>query len=250
MQNVDGKETQGVSREEFQAFIKYFVIPMIRKDIQKRLEEANAMPNGIPPLSYSQKPLAEVVSEWQSMLHGASLAYDRGKWKSSYGNKAFKFAKDGVPFFLSLDRCPSYSFFIGKTRSKQIDCAEFGISMLQILRIPPHGHDLHQIVEHAIGVLKHAVHVYLDNYPGIVRSQVVFSDVVTQMEQAMPTYGATAWYKNMHRLKSCLLVVAAPREENVLVTKLRFDAARNSWATVPWKKVSGTAGNYCYMQLS
>ena len=59
------------------------------------------------------------------------------------------------PFFVTLDRSTAHSFWLKWHKEHLL---EPGFPLLQVLKICPRGHDLHQIVEHAIGVIKS--HVY------------------------------------------------------------------------------------------
>lgn len=57
-----------------------------------------------------------------------------------------------TPFFMTVDNGPAHSFYLGENKLEHL--TNPGFSLMQLIFISPHGHDIHQIVEHVIGFIK------------------------------------------------------------------------------------------------
>jgi hypothetical protein len=244
VQNEQGNEAQGLCKHEFQEFMIHAVHPLLVKDVQDRLKK-NVQ------YTVSGKPLAEVVEEWRGMLRGAYEGLKEGLWRGRQGADidAYKFDDDATPYFLTLDNCPSYSFLGpgGKVHNIELD-KRFLFCLLQIYHMPPHGHDLHQLVEHAIGVIKRAVQKWLNNLSQNLAT-VSHAEVQAQLNEAAKSYDNLSWRKNVHRLFVCMKIVAADVNEFVQPTELKLEEGELVVHS-KGRKQRGTAGGYPYSQVS
>lgn len=252
VQTQKGGAPGGLCKEEFQDFMKYFVHPLLVKDVQDRLKQEEAA-GGSKLHKVSDKPLAEVVDVWRRKFHGAYLGFLRGAWVADKKHKptleAFKFECDATPYLLTLDNARVYSFLgpVNQLHTLHLDMS-FPFSLLQIFHIPPHGHDIHQIVEHAIGVIKNHVRKWLDALQENV-TDIQHEQVFEQMLVGAKAFTNDSWRRNVHRLFQCLKIVAAERDEMVPITKLQLKGG--VYSEVPTgKQRKGLAGSYCYLQLS
>lgn len=243
VQNVDGAtEAGGFCRDEFQAFCKYFANPLIQLKLRERYDEKS------DELVTATQTFNDVVDDWRAKLQGA---YDcmlpgstkvkdvRGAWKG-YKNvprSAYKptTAEDQMPFFVTIDRSTAQNFWV---QNKKKHLAEPGIPLLQIIKMPPRGHDLHQIVEHAIGAMKSHVYRVL----GEARQkgkQLTTALAVRAVQEGIKLFTAKSWDANLLRLLECLQIVAAPFGEIV-----RFER-RDENEEIFHIEVRGTGGGYC-----
>lgn len=243
MQNVDGAtEAGGFCRDEFQAFCKYFANPLIQRKIRERYEKESE------EKVTSTQTFNQVVDDWRQKLQGAydcmlpGSAYVRdvrGAWKG-YKNverSAYKptTAEGQMPFFVTIDRSTAQNFWV-VNKKKHLQYP--GIPLLQIIKMPPRGHDLHQIVEHAIGAMK--THVY--KVLGAARSQgkqLTTALAARAVQEGIKLFTPQSWDANLVRLQECLQIVAAPYGDVV-----RFER-RDQDNQIFHIEVEGTGGGYC-----
>jgi len=74
---------------------------------------------------------------------------------------------------------------------------------MQVLTIPPHAHDIHQMVEHAAGCSKAFVQEKLDKYEGSL-DRVSHADVQQLVHAGAQRYTAKSFRDNVHRWVQCL----------------------------------------------
>jgi uncharacterized protein Usg len=250
MQNQKGTAPGALCKEEFQDFMIHFVHPLLVKDVKDRLiQEAQ----GKKMFRVSELPLQEVVDYWQGQLHGAYLALLAEQWSVDATHKAtaaaYKFDADATPYMLTLDNCTVYSFLGRQTRHSLALDLLFPFSLLQIYHVPPHGHDLHQIVEHAIGVIKKAVQSWMDKHDTAQIKKLKHRAIQDQAVLSSARYTNISWRKNVHRLSVCLQLVAADRSTMIQPSEMRLVDGKMVIHNVGTPK-RGLCGSYCYLQLS
>ena len=247
VQNVATQtEAGGFCRDEYQDFMTYFARPLIQKHIGERYALPESRTEKLPGCDQT---FCEVVDTMRTKLQGAyecavpgdTLVRDvpRGHWRvhNKVPLSAYKPTTGAGewPFFVTVDRSTAHSFWIVYNK---VHLDTPGIPLLQLLRVPPRGHDIHQIVEHAIGAMK--VHVYkvlgtaraagLELSTALVRQAII---------EGCALFTAASWAANLPRLVNCLTLVAADQGEEVPVTTV-------SKAGVERTSVQrGTGGGYC-----
>lgn len=197
--------------------------------------------------------MKQVVETWGRRLHEAYEALKQKKWKTFSGAthqedlRAYK--PTALPFFLSMDNAWSYSFWKDSKGKEFADPVP--IPMLQCVPIPPRGHDLHQMPEHAIGCIKgnfmrafKCVDVLMSEY-----SHYDFQDIVNSGQRL---YGADAWRANIKRWYTCCLLVGTPTNRFV---DLNSDSMVAEGSSSKGRKRGrherpGTGGDYCYHDYS
>lgn len=233
-------EASGLCREEFQWFLRYFVDPLLQKTVRDRMqEEPNAkkcMLNGV------KVTFKELVDYWAKQL---ALAYDaltQGLW-TSWAKGACAIANNLylptlTPYFLSFDRSTAHSFWADTQQTIHISRADLRVSLLQLIRICPHGHDIHQIPEHAIGCIKGFVR------RGIAEAvkngkELTMDYIFTLVHEGKELYTADSWDANLERFWHAVNIVARDVHEEYCFTYKKHD-----------RRERGTAGNYAPMYLS
>lgn len=72
MQTQDGRESEGLVKAEFQDVMRYLIVPLIQKDVQRRVD-TNAP-------TFSGKPMGDIVHEWRQKLQGAYHCLKQQQW--------------------------------------------------------------------------------------------------------------------------------------------------------------------------
>lgn len=118
---------------------------------------------------------------------------------------------------------------------------------MQMLAIPPHAHDIHQAVEHCIGVCKnHVDHVLNKTEVSVAAmSHVALQQMV---HDGAMKFTAVSWKGNMHKLFQCLRLVSTSEGNEIKVQKRPRDQVSDDAAAKVARK--GTDGNYCYQDYS
>ena len=247
-QKVDGvAEAGGFCREEFQAFSKYFADPLIQQAIQKRCDEAGDV------LVTDTQTFQQVVDSWRAKLQGAYDCMLPGTARAKDANRAWSAnrkvpqaaykpttGEGQMPYFVTLDRSTAQNFWV-KNRKQHLEAP--GFPVLQIIKMPPRGHDLHQIVEHAIGAMKS--HVYRVLGEARQCGRVLTTAMAAEAVQAgILKYTAESWTKNLFRLLECVQIIAAERGE--LIQLKRKDQNDVEF----FVEVRGTGGRYCHVAWS
>jgi hypothetical protein len=169
VQTVSGEEANNICKEEWQAFMKYFVRPMVERAVKTRLDNENkeaVVPTytvhrkdpGTEQMVTSEETLQQICDYWTRELNGAFVALAHKQW---YGEKLVPMsayrpttADGGTPFFVTLDNAAAHSHWLDYN-GKRIGHEPFpGVPQLQRPTIPSQEHDAHQVVEHAIGFIK------------------------------------------------------------------------------------------------
>ena len=173
---MDGGEAGNICKAEFQAFMRYFVEPLVMKKLRRRLRHENAM-SSVPTYEVKhagmedaqQRTLQQICDYWEAELNGAYVALVNRQWyphhcqggkgkgkvyvpRSAYKPTCF----DGQQvFFASLDNAGAHSHWLDDADGEREGHEVFpGVPLLQRVTMPPQGHDAHQVVEHAIGAIK------------------------------------------------------------------------------------------------
>lgn len=118
---------------------------------------------------------------------------------------------------------------------------------MQLLAIPPHAHDIHQPVEHCIGVCKGHVTKKLNHEDASLANMSHAAVQQTVIEGAMK-FDAHSWQRNMHKLVQCLRILSTDQDTEITVTKKRKRAHGNDVEEELRRK--GTNGNYAYKDFS
>jgi len=241
----DAREAGGFCRSEFQKFTEYFA----RRLIQKAIAARYALPESSTEKLPHGQTFCEVVDTWRSQLAGAYECLrpyttsvrntEKGCWRTATNvpESAYKpTTGDGEwPFFVTLDRSTSHSFWI-TYKKKHLESP--GIPLLQSLKVPPRGHDAHQIVEHAIGAMKG--HVYKVLGQARARGEKLTTALVRQaIEEGCRLFTAASWAANLPRLWNCLRLIAAPKGQPMQIT-ITLKSGRQRTSTQ-----YGTGGGYC-----
>ena len=114
---------------------------------------------------------------------------------------------------------------------------------MQLLAIPPRGHDIHQCVEHCIGCCKRHTSTALNASKRSLRD-LRHADVQKMVIAGARLYTAESWLANLHKLVQCLRVISTPVKVVIPVTKI----SRTGKKTEVHR--SGTGGNYAYRSVS
>lgn len=213
MQNAKGEEATAFCREEFQDFMQFFLGPLIQKSIAARLAKAEAAIQKVCCVDGKFLTLAEVVTGWQSRLQQAYQGLQKGLWSAKPNVPWECYRPTALPFFLTMDNAAYHSFYWGSGKERRhMPCLGPLLSLLQIFRPPPHGHDLHQIVEHAIGIAKREAKRIMRD---AVRSGIPLTTDLMYVATQRGSRGMTAgsWDSNLVQMMHCLRVVAGNRRD-------------------------------------
>lgn len=198
LQTGTGKDAAGLVKEEVQLWFTHFLHPYIQKMMA---EEVQQNPH-----------FAAIHQEWKDTVQ---RTYDAGvdrKWTPPPRVPLVHYQPNDYCCLLTMDNCPSHSMWAVYNQEFRF-C---GISLLCLLRMPPNGHDLHQIPEHAIGCIKGHVGRQLAEWCTTGRD-VTCEDVVNWVDQGTQLYGLAAIQANMLRLRHCLRLITADRDTLVTV---------------------------------
>lgn len=235
----DPDVASGLCREEYQWWIRYWLHPLLEKAVQDRLD-AEEGSGDLYECDGRRVTFRQLVEHWLAELKAAYLGLTKGDWKS--WNWQFKVPTDcykptDLPYFYSLDNASAHSFWM-RYPVKHLPRDEMGTSLLQGIRICPHGHDIHQIVEHSIGCIKR--HVKNVIAKAAKQGRLLDTDeLFREVHVGADEFGSSAWERNRRRLMHALEIIS--RDKNELYAfeykKVRYCAR-------------GTAGGYAPMFLS
>ena len=223
MQTITGEEAVSLCKEEFQLFFTEFLVPIVDKALRERIQRENSE-SPIPKYrtGYGYITLEKVVQYAAETLGDAYRGLQRGLWQShaNVPESAYQPNKDRLPFFVTLDNGPAHSFWLGPHDWLQ-HMHSIGISLLQVLYVCPHGHDLHQTVEHVNGVIKREARKELARLtrstPDLSKKEgckVVFDTVEKQEARVCEQEFVD---NNLERLKATIAIAAAKKNEELLV---------------------------------
>lgn len=255
-ETVDEDSALGFCKAEFQAFMQHFVGPLMERTMRLRYArearaEHKALAKGLQPKrSCGGKTFCEVYKEWEKKLsrswdQGVQLKHGdgpvpKGHWRTFANVPLSAYKPSKVPYFITFDRGAFHSFWVGKNQEKHL--AKPGVPLLQLMIMPPRGHDIHQIPEHAIGATKGHVAKEL----GKLRAnnkRLTTGDCYTAVEAGSRLYKKESWEKNLKQLQICLEIVAAPKGTQLKVPVTRKDREGNE--IIETRPVYGTAGGFC-----
>lgn len=74
LQTVKGAEGNSLVKEEFQAAMKYLVVPLIMRDVTERVARAAPTISGLP--------MSEVTRKWKTRTEGCYQGLVEGKWEA------------------------------------------------------------------------------------------------------------------------------------------------------------------------
>lgn len=220
LQKVNGEETSAICREEFQAFMKYFVDPLMQKAVRDRMAKealagANA-PTYDSPVSDKKMNFTQVVCHTKVKFQEAYNALEHEKWHPEKNVSVLAYKPRAVPYYVTIDNAPCHSFWIDVYKKHLV---QPGVPLMHLIRMPPHGHDLHQLVEHANGVVK--VHASKGMHRLVCESSgnhVLSADDVHELvQEGIKLFTAESHARNVRRWKECLRIVAARQGEIVEV---------------------------------
>lgn len=251
LQTVSGdKEATGYCRAEFQDFTKYFLTPLVQKKIQERMQKEGP-----------DSDVAKAVADWRRKFDGAykrlrvtpqdarkvgSKQANEGLWYTTKNvpREAYKptTGEGQVPFFVTIDRSTAQNWW-EENKKKHLKAP--GVPLLQVIIMPTRGHDLHQIVEHAIGTWKQYVYKQLAAYKRADK-MLTTARVAAAVAEGIKLFNAQSFEKNLVRLKECCRIVSANTNEDVVIRK-RNRQGEDMGETIT---VKGKAGRYCYKQRS
>lgn len=240
MQTQGGKVAQGFCKQEMQDFLRYFVHPLAEKCIQQRVDREARMQK---PTLYScdgkQVAFGEVVEHWKKQLQAAYRGLELQAWLPFPGVPKKCYQPTDTPYFLSYDNASSHSFWTDTAQSIHLPRRHLPLSLLQIIRICPKGHDIHQLVEHSIGAIKK--HVATELVQATLHQEPIGTDLLWDLVQdGMLKYNAASWKANLVKLECALQIIAADKTEVV-----EFEYPKGRKRTFP-----GQAGNYAPMFVS
>ena len=238
MQRVDGAKAQNICKYEFQALMEFFVSPLVELRVQQRLDLDNAATvtplytvhklsdNGVTAIPV-QQTLQQICDYWRSQLNGAFVGLRAKLWsgqskvpRTAYEPSCRKCAGAGhPPYFVTLDNAGAHSFWlVAKPKSKRKHMPRMGVSLLQLVTMPPQGHDAHQVIEHAIGAIKGHVNRRLRELKreGTKPTQAMLHDAV---RAGMLLFNAGSLARNIKRLRNCMRVVAAKERMKISFTR-------------------------------
>lgn len=240
-----GREAHAFVKEEFQAFMSRFVNPLMQNTVRARFNADEILEDGTA--------FRGIVKEWRDKLwatfqrgqrHGGEHTSESW-WRAAEGVPKQAYKPSEWPYFITYDRATMHSFWLGQDQEEHLrDC---GVPLLQVLIMPPHGHDLHQLVEHSIGSTKNYVKKVLgkararNDPPG---TKMCYDAV----KKGSELYTKDSWAGNFERLQNCLKIVATDREHNVTIVMTHED--RWGHEHVREVVVRGTNGGYCPKQFS
>lgn len=248
MQTVEQEDAQGYCKEEYQAWCEHFAGPLIQQAIGKRYA-AEAVGSAF----------RKTVDDWRQKLDaayercvefGTDAAKGDGYWKAckNVPRSAYQptTAPGQWPFLATIDRATVQNFWI-KHEVKHLEHP--GLPLLQLIRMPPRGHDLHQLVEHAIGAMKGCVGRGLREARKSSggASNLTTAKIIKLVEEGCELYGREAWDANLPRLLDCIKVIATPRGMRTGVFVKRRDVRNGKVYEI---EVMGTGGGYAPPILS
>jgi hypothetical protein len=239
------REAAGLCREEYQAFLKHFAAPLIKQKIRER-----CVSRGDEEIDHDTgRTFKQVYDEWQGNLKSAydccteyglcaKRAKNEGLWSAHKNVPRSAYEPSDVPFFLTIDNATCHSLWLDH---EKVHLSSPGVSLLQLLRVPPFGHDLHQIIEHSIGVTKRHVRASVKKKRGsdLVGQDVQACELLAWAEEGAARFTAESWAKNLDRLHICLQLVAAEKHTVIVF-----------WYHNRERRLPGTGGNYCYLAFS
>lgn len=241
LQTVEGVESASICKEEWQAFMEYFVGPLMAKAINERLlrEVLKAPSYESPAPNHAKLTFAQVVAHTSKKLREANRALLARKWEKAPNVSYKAYQPSEVPFFVTIDNASVHSYWIDLYK-KHLDWP--GVSLLQLIRMPPHGHDLHQLVEHANGVVKSHVTKKIRALMRRTAGQHIISadDIHLFVQEGKVLFTAESHEKNIRRVFECLKVVVAEKGEKVQVLT---GSGKIVWAegTRGWQAPNGIA---------
>ena len=107
----------------------------------------------------NQDSFCEIVDDWKAKLSGAfdlcmphktpQAERVQGAWIAEKNVPVSAYRPSAWPYFLSYDRGTMHSWWTDTQQKVHLKLP--GVPLMQFIRMPPRGHDLHQLVEHAIG---------------------------------------------------------------------------------------------------
>jgi len=117
---------------------------------------------------------------------------------------------------------------------------------MQVLSIPPHAHDIHQMVEHGIGCSKGHVSKELSASTRQL-DDMSHGEVQELVVEGARLYCAHSWDANVHRWMQCLRIISTPADQEITVIKR---SRTKSGETDEEVLVKGTNGSYCHPAFS
>ena len=269
MQTVDGGEAGNICKAEFQAFMRYFVEPLVMKKLRRRLRHENAM-SSVPTYEVrhagmedaQQRTLQQICDYWEAELNGAYVALVNRQWyphhcqggkgkgkvyvpRSAYKPTCF----DGKQvFFASLDNAGAHSHWLDDADGEREGHEMFpGVPLLQRVTMPPQGHDAHQVVEHAIGAIKGFIARVLAcacRNGELLTCSMLYDAAMKGAE----LYDDDSLDRNLVQLYDCLRVIAAEVDEVVELKRMGWIKDPNGGTDKVWgekvMRVRGTAGGF------
>lgn len=276
MQTVAGNEASGLCKEEYQAFMLYFVRPLVERAVRERLARENAME---PAPTYTvrrlkelggkgtgeqdgvEHTLQEICDFWKAELNGAWVALLNEKWlphihaesgfhvqfsaykPTCWREHSSQDASSVVPFFVTLDNCGVHSHWLSNAKGKIVGHEQQpGVPLLQRPTMPPQGHDAHQVVEHAIGATKGFVSTAMaravrDNAP--LSCKMLHEAVL----EGAKLFTADSLARNLIRLRRCMRVVAAAKGDKIEWLEESV-SIHGYWRGPMMRHALGTAGGF------
>ena len=247
---MDGEDAGNICKQEFQDFLKYYVGPLVERAVQQRLDRDNEAavtprytvnkigPDGVTAIPV-QWTLQQICDFWQAELIGAYIGLRAKLWypDEHVGYAAYEPTcraerpRKHPPYFVTLDNAGAHSMWLGAdkgSKKKHMDMEGMGPSLLQLVTIPPQGHDAHQIVEHAISAIKAWVNkqLRLCLKAGKLPTQALLDSAV---KQGMLRFDAGSLARNIRRLRDCMRVVAARTDKTVRYTREVYDNEEEKW---------------------
>ena len=240
MQTENGKVAESFCKSEMQDFFRYFVHPLAELCVAKRAQKEARMRD--PPrydCDGRMVTFTELVQHWGDALQAAWRGLEMQAWYADPNVDKECYMPTKTPYFLSFDNAPAHSLWVNLKRKVHLSRDAMPLSLLQIIRICPKGHDFHQIVEHAIGAIKG--HVARQLADARTNGEPIETDVLWDVvRDGCSLFTAKSWDANLTRLNHALAIIAAEREEIV-----RFNYPDNVEREIP-----GQAGNYAPMFVS
>lgn len=243
----NSREAQTICRAEFQKCAEYFISRLVQKAIGERYMRPESSTELLP----HGETFCQAVDGWRAKLQGAiECLLPAGARNSAKHWRAYKNVPVSAyepttgegqwPFFVSLDRGPAHSFWLVHDK---VHLVKPGIPLLQLLKVPPRGHDIHQIVEHAIGVMKAWVYKCLGRAraEGVPITTALLSKIILE---GCARFTAASWDSNLPRLWNCLRIIAAPKGQPVQVTVTSKSGKQRTSMQL------GTGGGYCPPRVS
>lgn len=249
VQTVGDEDAQAYCKDEFQAWSEHFARPLIQKAIGERYAAEAGVENSA---------FRATVDRWRQKLDGAFARCVPHDSQAEKGDTYWKTCKNvplsaykpttGAgewPFLATIDRATVQNFWVVHERKH---LHHPGLPLLQLIRMPPRGHDLHQLVEHAIGAMKGHVGRGLRaarREKGGVRN-LTTQKVQELVREGCKLYDKDAWDANLPRLLQCIEVIATEKGKPTSVYVERKDAQGKKVKVM----VRGTGGGYAPPALS